>query len=297
MNATRIIIAAALGAAFAAPALASTVAAGFDSTSLGRTDDGFSGAVSLGFDANFFGNTFSTVYVSNNGYLTFGRGQGSYSPQGLGAGYSGNPIIAPFYDDVDTRNAGSGITGYGTGTYLGHAAFGATWAGVGYYSNKADKLDTFQVILADRSDLGVGDFDIYFNYGDMQWDSSDDTDSAAVGFNAGNGAANSFYQADGSLVHGAFVNGGSNALSGTQMAFTSRSGARVQQIAAPATPAGSGGSAASAADAVTAAINVPEPETFALLGLGVATALVARRRKWLFNAPGSTSMMMGAAMA
>ena len=292
MNATRIILAAALGAGFAGPALignavASPVAAGFDSISLGRTDDGYTSAIHLGFDANFFGNTYSTVFISNNGYLTFGQGQGNYSPQGLGASYAGNPIIAPFYDDVDTRNAGSGITAYGTGTYDGHAAFGATWSGVGYYSNKADKLDTFQVILTDRSDLGVGDFDIYFNYGDIQWDVTSDTSSAAVGFNAGNHAQDSYFEAPGSLVTGAFVNGGPNALTSTQFAFTSRSGAPVQQVPAPD---------ASPPVVQPSAINVPEPETFALLGLGIAAALVARRRKAIVGALRMPSAM-GMAMA
>ena len=282
MNATRMIIVAALSAAFAAPVLASPVAAGFDSVSMGRTDDGYTAAISLGFDANFFGNTYSTVYVSNNGYLTFGHGQGNYTPQGLGASYSGNPIIAPFYDDVDTRNAASGITAYGTGTYNGHAAFGATWAGVGYYSNAADKLNTFQVILADRSDIGVGDFDIYFNYGDIQWDATADTTSAAVGFNAGNHAANSYFEATGSLVNGAFVNGGPNVLRASQMEFASRSGAPVQQVPVEAAP--------TATVSPAATINVPEPETFALIGLGVAAALVARRRKTLFGSNGTMSM-------
>ncbi len=268
MNATRIIIATAMAFAFAGPALAAPIATGFDSTSLGRTDDGYSQPVNIGFDVNFFGNTYSTLYVSNNGYVTFGAGQGYYSPVGLGAGYVGNPIIAPFYDDVDTRNGASGVTAYGGGTYAGHDAFGVTWPGVGYYSSAADKLDAFQLILVDRSDTGLGNFDIHFNYGSIQWDSAMTTQSAAVGFNAANGAVGSFFEAPGSLVHGAFVDGGADALNGSSFTFAARSGAAVLVPVAA----------------------VPEPETFALLGLGIGAALVARRRK--DRDAGSLSMAM-----
>lgn len=255
MNATRIILATALAVAFAGPALAAPIASGFDTTSLGRTDDGYSGAVDIGFDVNFFGNTYSSLYVSNNGYVTFGGGQGNYSPVGLGASYVGRPIIAAFYDDVDTRNQASGVTAYGSGTYAGHTAFGVTWPGVGYYYLGGDRLDAFQMILADRSDLGVGDFDLYFNYGAIQWDSASTTHGAAVGFNAGNGADGSFFEAPGSLVTGAFVDGGPDALQTSSFVFNVRSGA-----------------------AVLASSAVPEPETFALVGLGLAAAAFARRR-------------------
>ena len=261
MNATRKLLAAGLGAvlfgAAAVPAVAAPVADGFATTQLGRTDDGVSGPIDIGFSVNFFGTTYSQLYVSNNGYVTFGAGQGNYAPVGLGASYSGNPIIAAFYDDVDTRNAASGITAWGQGTYAGHAAFGVTWPAVGYYANKADRLDTFQLILTDRSDTGVDNFDIYMNYGDMEWDSASTTNSASVGFNAGTGASGSYYEAPGSLVHGAFVDGGANALQVSDLALNVRSGA-----------------------ALLAPQAVPEPATFGLLGGGfVAAALVRRRRR------------------
>jgi len=105
----------------------------------------FSGAIDLDFSADFFGSTFAQTYVSNNGYLTFNNRQGTFTPMGLTASYSGQPTIAPYYADVDTR--GTGMVTYGMGTYNGNSAFGVTWSAVGYYPVATDKTDTFQVIL------------------------------------------------------------------------------------------------------------------------------------------------------
>ena len=113
-----------VGLLLAGPAMADAVASGFDTTQFPANDDGYLGPLALGFSANYFGTTYTSTFLSNNGYLTFGSGQGTYTPSGLGSGYSGLPIIAPFFADVDTRGAGSGLTSYGTGTYAGHTAWG-----------------------------------------------------------------------------------------------------------------------------------------------------------------------------
>ncbi len=199
------------------------VTAGFDNSgTLAPNDDGSTGAVSLGFSINFFGNDFSSVYVNNNGDVTFQSALGTFTPFALN-GATANPIIAPFFADVDTRGVAPGVANsvtYGTGTFAGHAAFEVTWDQVGYFGEHTDKVDTFQLILVDRPDVGTGNFDIYFNYGQIQWETGDASGgtnglggtSAAVGFSGGSGDPGTNYQFAGSLVPGSFLDGGPNAL-------------------------------------------------------------------------------------
>lgn len=182
---------------------ASMIVPGFNSNSLGRQDDAPSSSASLGFTANFFGTSYTSLFVNNNGNVTFLNSQSTYTPGGLGAGYSGLPIIAPFFADVDTRGSGSGVVTYGTGTYNGHAAFGVNWPDVGYYGVHTDKLNNFQLLLVSRPDLGTDDFDIIFNYGQIQWETGDASGGfngfggipAAAGYNAGTGnSLGTYYQ-------------------------------------------------------------------------------------------------------
>ena len=187
------------------------IATGFNAGSLPGNDDGATGPLALGFTANFFGLQYTNVAVSNNGYITFvapnGTGQSDFSPSPL-ATYVGAPIVAAFFADVDTRAAGT-VT-YGTGTYAGHAAFAATWTEVGYFSLGTDLLNTFQIVLVDRSDLAMGDFDIYLNYGQIQWELSGGLggSAAVAGFSAATGATGTFFQIPGSLTPGSFIDGG-----------------------------------------------------------------------------------------
>jgi hypothetical protein len=214
------IMAVSLMLALAGPVAALPVEPGFSGGSLPACDDCFSGAVAPGFNLNFFGTSYTSLFVSNNGYVTFNTGQGNFTPSGLGAAYAGQPIIAPFFGDVDTRS-GLGATTWGGGTYAGRDAFGVNWLDTGVFSQNGSKRNSFQLILADRSDINAGDFDIYFNYDQIQWETGSASggsnglggSSASVGFNAGQGGTpGTFFALTGSLVPGSFIDGGSRAL-------------------------------------------------------------------------------------
>jgi len=127
-------------------------------------------AQNLGFTLDFYGTNYTTAYINNNGNITFNTPQATFTPFAI-TGMTSNPLIAPFFADVDTRTGN--LVNFGTGTYNGDNAFAVNWPGVGYYSEHTDKLDNFQLLLVDRSDIAPGDADIYFNYGSMQWETGD----------------------------------------------------------------------------------------------------------------------------
>lgn len=232
-----------------ATAAARAMAPGFATTVLPANDDGYTDAITLPFSINFFGTTYTQVYVNNNGNLTFTGGMSSFTPQGIVNG--GIPIIAPFWADVDTRGTGSGLAAYGTSTFAGRTAFGATWTNVGYYDENTDLLNTFQVILVDRSDLGAGNFDIYFNYGQIQWETGDvsygpNNEVPAFGFGGSpahvgysNGTPNGSYELPGSGITRTFEDNATGALvrvtnngNPGQLLFTVRNGQIVNPVPA-----------------------------------------------------------------
>ena len=82
------------------------------------------------------------------------------------------------------------------------------WVNVGYYAAHADKLNSFQLLLVDRSDQGAGSFDIVFNYGQIQRETGDASGGSAglggtparVGFSSGTGAAGTSTEFNGSGI-------------------------------------------------------------------------------------------------
>jgi hypothetical protein len=191
---------------------------GCEANILPANDDGSTGEVSLPFTLSFFGAEYSDLWVNNNGNVTFGGPLSTYTPFEIGA--TTPPIIAPFLADVDTRGFGSGLVTYGTTTFQGHTAFCVDWPLVGYYDQATDRLNDFQLLLVNRADAGAGDFDIVFNYGQIQWETGDASDgvdglggiSASAGYSSGDGVEGDFYQLPGSLQNGAFLDGGQDSL-------------------------------------------------------------------------------------
>jgi VCBS repeat-containing protein len=172
---------------------------GFGTNTLGRNDDASSSAINLDSvfgpsGLNFFGHTYHTFYINNNGNITFDGPSSTYTPGVINAGVD-NPIIAPFWADVDTRGGSTTPTpgGDSTGSNLVYYnldpinhVITITWDDVGYFDGHTNKLDAFQLQLIS---LGNGDFDIVFRYEDINWTTGDASNghAARAGFSAGDG--------------------------------------------------------------------------------------------------------------
>jgi hypothetical protein len=271
--------AAVLGALAASilPAQAVRSTAGFTLSTLARNDDGSTGLVATGFTFNLFGLSQNQLFVNNNGNVTFTQALSTYTPNPISG--SNLAILAPFWADVDTRNAASGVTQYGTGQLSGRNAFAVNWFDVGYYSSRAELRNTFQLIMVDRSDTGAGNFDFEFNYSQVQWDTGEASSGinglcpaapasrtpARVGW-ANGGAAN--FELAGSSVCGAFLDGGSNALISNSLNSDGVAGRYVWNVR---------NGAVEPSPPVTGV--VPEPSTYALMATGLIGLVVVSRRR------------------
>ncbi len=234
----------------------------FTSNTLPANDDNSTGAVPLGFTMNVNGVNYTSVYVNNNGNITFVGPLPNYTPTGIVT--STNPIIAPFWADVDTRGSGSGLVQYGSATINGAQVFGVNWINVGYFNSRADKTNSFQLII---TNLGGGDFTIEFNYDRISWETGSFSggvngfggNSARVGYSIGTGAA---VELTGSGVNGAFLDSGPSAtrLIGNSIGST---------VAGRYIFNGRGG-------VIDPGTSVPLPGSLALLGLGLV-GLALRR--------------------
>ncbi|MFA6575540.1 MAG: nidogen-like domain-containing protein, partial [Nocardioides sp.] len=137
---------------------------------LPRNDDSSSAAITTPFPLTFFGTAYTTLYVNNNGNITFNEPRSQYTPDDL-TGATNRPIIAPFFADVDTRSEGSAEVTYGASP--DGKAFCVNWMDVGYFNSRSDKLNSFQLILRSAQDepgRGAGDFDMVFNYDKILWE-------------------------------------------------------------------------------------------------------------------------------
>ena len=153
-----------------------------------RNDDGSSDPIALPFSFNLYGINYTSLYINNNGNISFVSPYPSFSSSPFPS--SSYNMIAPFWADVDTRDSAGGIVYY----KVTPTSLIVKWEGVGYYPMHSDLKNTFQLIITDGTDpiLPTGD-NVSFCYGDMQWTTGEASDgiggfggvAATVGVNQG----------------------------------------------------------------------------------------------------------------
>jgi hypothetical protein len=211
----------------------------------GRNDDGYRGPINLGFSLNFFGTTYTQFFINNNGNVSFGSGISAYIPTGPTGATS--PVISPFFTDVDSRGANSGVVHF---SQLADEDI-ITWDHVGYFGGHDDKLDTFQLVLRGPNfAVPAGEGQIGFFYTNMQWDSTDTSTVAAIGF--GDGAGNSI------VLQGSTLPGTAALTQDKHIWFD------LNDNGVPVTPPDTSG--------------VPEPGSVSLVLAGAGALVLARRK-------------------
>lgn len=182
-----VLCAAALALAAAAPAQAGLYTSTYGTVLAGPSDcdDCYSGPIAFsgaGQSINFFGNTYSSLYVGSNGYVTFGVGSQNYSSQALDI-QTVAPMIAGFYTDLDSRGSASSNVYANT---LTDGQIIVTWENMGHFSGNYANPSTFQLVIrTDQASIPAGEGQIGFFYGNI-----DLSASSSAGFGDGLATSN-----------------------------------------------------------------------------------------------------------
>ena len=155
---------------------------GFGEAFLPGNDDGSTGFIDVSSifpdGMKLFGQTYDGFYINNNGNITFEAPMSTFTPFAI-TGDTANPMIAPFFADIDTRggevtpSAGGTSTGSNLVWYDFDQANGVitiTWDDVGYYGSHTDHTDAFQLRIFNQGD---GNFSFEFRYENMDWTTGD----------------------------------------------------------------------------------------------------------------------------
>lgn len=175
-------------------------------------DDDSSPPIVLPVEFPFFNRTFTTIYVTTNGLISYGAPFAEFVP--IPFPYYGFTGVAPYWTDIDIRNGGSisyreldDRTGLisridndirrafpAFSNYRSSLAFVATYDRVAGYGIGNSVRNTFQVIVCTN---GRYSFTIY-HYKLLEWHATSTTTGAQAGFNAGDNIT--YYVIEGSFT-------------------------------------------------------------------------------------------------
>ena len=167
-----------MGTAPGIPFLANAPTFGENVVDIG--DDNSTGAIDITSvfpsGINIFGRTFTSMYVNNNGNVTFDQALGTFAAANNIITSAAHPIFAVFLADVDTRGVLPNLPtpgGTSTGTNRvfwdldpARRAITITWDDVGYFPSQSDLLNAFQMRI---TRLGNNSFTIEYRYESINW--------------------------------------------------------------------------------------------------------------------------------
>lgn len=167
--------------------------------SMAPNDDGSSGQVNIGFDYCFYNQNRNSLFINNNGNVSFSGPFSSFTSTGFPV--AGFDMLAPFWADVDTRNQ----TDNPDTNLVWHRQidldsngstdlFAVTWDSVGWFSGQNGERNTFQLVISADPGFFGGTRNTAFSYGRMDWTTGQASGggpfggtAATVGANRGNG--------------------------------------------------------------------------------------------------------------
>ncbi|NXJ04933.1 TECTA protein, partial [Odontophorus gujanensis] len=147
-----------------------------------KLDDGTSKRLSLSVPFTFYSKEYRSLYVNNNGVISFDTQVKQYTPDPFPL-VDGRSFVAPYWGDVDNVLGGDvfyrqttdpallklitqNINQYFPSTpFTATWAFVATWDHVAYYGSTSNKGNTFQAVLTTDSNTSF----VILNYKDIQW--------------------------------------------------------------------------------------------------------------------------------
>ncbi len=115
-------------------------------------DDAFS-TLNIGFPISFFGQTYSTAYISSNGFLTLGSNAGATAPINAAIPTTATPngVIAPFWDDLYPGATGS-VHAAVSGAAPNRTLY-VEWFNVPHFNISSSGPVTFEAIIKENGDV------------------------------------------------------------------------------------------------------------------------------------------------
>ncbi|MBA2642006.1 MAG: putative Ig domain-containing protein, partial [Actinobacteria bacterium] len=154
-------------------------------TTASNSDDAFS-TLNITFPFSFYGQTYTTAYVSSNGFLTLGSSAGADTPGNASIPNPAAPngVVAAFWDDLNPASAGdvyAGLTGA-----VGSRVLHVEWFNVPHFT------------LFGSSGLATFEMSLYEASGEVRYRYLD-TDLGNPSWNAGASATAGMEKVDGSF--------------------------------------------------------------------------------------------------